>query len=93
MKAAEMRNLNNLNQKKMKTLFERLKPETLVKLQEASEKYPAAIRSIVQELKINRFFIDLNYGTVISLSNFLHLKDYSLTEMYTQFEEHENLIN
>jgi hypothetical protein len=77
----------------MKTLFERLKPETLLKLQKASEKYPNAIKSIIQELKINRFIIDLNYGTVISLSNFLDLKDYSLTEIYNQFEENENIIN
>jgi hypothetical protein len=77
----------------MKTLFERLKPETLLKLQKASEKYPAAIKSIVQELKISRFCMDLNYGTVISLSNFLDLKDYSLTEIYNLFEEHENLVS
>ena len=49
--------------------------------------------SIIQELKINRYIIDLSYGTVISMSNFLNLDNYRLPEILNQFEENENIIN
>jgi predicted GTPase len=79
--------------KKMNNLFERLKPEALAILQQEGEKYPNAIKSLIQELKINRYIIDLSYGTVISMSNFLNLDNYRLTEILNQFEENENIIN
>lgn len=77
----------------MKNLFERLKPEALAILQQEGEKYPNAIKSLIQELKINRYIIDLSYGTVISMSNFLNLDNYRLTEILNQFEENENIIS
>ena len=93
MKAAETRNLNNLNHKKMKPLFERLKPEHVAKLQSEGERYPNAVKSLIQELKGNRYIIDLSYGSVISMSNFLNLKNYQLTEILNIFEENENIIS
>ena len=79
--------------KKMNNLYERLKPEALAILQSEGEKYPNAIKSLIQELKINRYIIDLSYGTVISMSNFLNLDNYRLTEILNQFEENENIIS
>lgn len=77
----------------MKTLFERLKPEALAVLQSEGEKYPNAVKSLIQELKGNRYIIDLSYGTVISMSNFCNLRDYNLTEILNLFEDNENIIN
>ena len=77
----------------MKTLFERLKPEHVAKLQSEGERYPNAVKSLIQELKGNRYIIDLSYGSVISMSNFLNLKNYQLTEMLNLFEENENIIS
>ena len=77
----------------MKTLYERLKPETLAILQSEADKYPNAVKSLIQELKGNRYIIDLSYGTVISMSNFLNLKNYQLTEILNLFEENENIIS
>lgn len=77
----------------MKTLYERLKPETLAILQSEGDKYPNAVKALIQELKGNRYIIDLSYGTVISMSNFLNLKNYQLTEILNLFEENENIIN
>lgn len=77
----------------MKTLFERLKPETLAILQSEADKYPNSVKSLIQELKCNCYVIDLSYGTVISLSNFCNLRYYNLTRILNLFEENENIIN
>lgn len=77
----------------MKNLFERLKPEALAILQQEGEKYPNAIKSLIQELKINRHIIDLSFGTIISMSNFLNLNNYRLIEILNLFEENENIIS
>ena len=77
----------------MKPLFERLKPEHVAKLQSEGERYPNAVKCLIQELKGNRHIIDLSYGTVISMSNFLNLKNYQLTEILNIFEENENIIS
>ena len=71
----------------MESLTKRLKPEAAAKLQEASKQVPYAIGAIMDELNIYVSIIDLKYGTVISLSNFLNLRGYDIVELSNQFEE------
>jgi hypothetical protein len=73
--------------KNMNSLTKRLKPEAAAKLQEASKEFPYAIGAIMDELNIYVSILDLKYGTVISLSNFLDLRRYDIVELLTQFEE------
>jgi hypothetical protein len=70
----------------MKTLFERLKPELLAKMQEEGQQYPHAIKALIEELKNNKSVLDLTYGGAISMSNFLGLPNYTITELLNLFE-------
>ena len=71
----------------MKTLYDKLTHEAHTKLHAETEKFPFAIKAIIQELNSTGNVMDLTYGTVISLSNFLNLKGYDIVELLTQFEE------
>jgi hypothetical protein len=91
----ESKNVNVINMtimiaggmKNMNNLYDRLKPEFKAKLEEQSDYYPNAIKSIYQELKITSSFIDLKYGTVFELSNFLNIGKYDVTTIYNLFEQ------
>ena len=87
MKAAEMRNLNNLNPKPMNNLFDRLKPEHKATLEKQADLYPSSIKHIYQELNSSFSFIDLKYGSVIALSNFCNLPNYDITSINNLFEK------
>jgi hypothetical protein len=73
--------------KNMNNLYDRLKPEYKAKLEEEAEFYPNSIRAIEQELKRTTSFIDLKYGTVFELSNFLILYNYDLSTIDNLFEQ------
>jgi len=70
----------------MKTLYERLKPELLAKMQSEGEQYPHAIKALMEELHNSKSVLDLTYGGAISMSNFLGLPNYSITEILNLFE-------
>jgi hypothetical protein len=73
--------------KKMSNLFDRLKPEYKVLLQDQAEFYPNAIPSIIEELKKEKSILDLRYGTVGSLALYLNLKNSGITEIVNLFNE------
>jgi hypothetical protein len=73
--------------KKMNSLFERLKPEYKVLLQDQAEFYPNAIPAIIDELKKEMSILDLRYGTVGSLALYLNLKNSGITEIVNLFNE------
>lgn len=70
----------------MKTLFERLKPEHKAKLDIEAEKYPHAVKATIKEMNDNNSILDLKYNTILSLSMYLHLKNYDITEILNLFE-------
>ena len=53
----------------MKTLFERLKPEVLEKLNLQSQDYPNTIIKIFSDLQENKFICDLKYDNILSLGS------------------------
>jgi hypothetical protein len=73
--------------KKMSNLFDRLKPEYKVLLQDQAEFYPNAIPAIIEELIKENSILDLRYGTVGSLALYLNLKNSGITEIVNLFNE------
>ncbi len=73
--------------KKMNSLFERLKPEYKVLLEDQAEFYSNAIPAIIEELKKEISILDLRYGTVGSLALYLNLKNSGITEIVNLFNE------
>lgn len=84
--AGGMKKMNNLNQKKMKTLHERLKQEYVTILQKESKKYPNAIKALDEEFRNKHHIMELNYGTVVSLTNFLALTNCNYQTILNLFE-------
>ena len=52
----------------MQNLFERLKPEAKVVINENADKYPLSVASIIKELKSNSFLGDIKYDYVMWLA-------------------------
>ena len=73
--------------KKMNNLFDRLKPEYKVLLQDQAEFYPHTIPAIIEELIKESSILDLRYGTVGSLALYLNLKNSGFTEILNLFNE------
>jgi len=82
-----MINMSQGGTRNVSSLTERLKPWAAAKLKQESKQFPHAIGAIMDELNIYVSVIDLRYGTVISLSNFLDLNNYTITELSTLFEQ------
>jgi hypothetical protein len=74
----------------MKTLFERLKPEHKAKLELGAQKYPAIVKSIVDELKSNHAILCLSYGCIGLMTNELELPNSNLDTIMNLFEATEN---
>lgn len=55
-------------QKKM-TLYERIKPSCLQKLNELQGEYPHLHESLIRVLKSTEFYVDMKYGDVLSLQD------------------------
>jgi len=53
------------------TLYERLKPSLRDQLDDVRAEYPNIHDSLITELKEKRFYVDLKYGDVINLEEFL----------------------
>lgn len=54
----------------MKTLFERLKPEVIEKLNGQVDQFPYVTKFIYDDLKANKFIFDIKYNTVLHLGSF-----------------------
>jgi len=52
----------------MQNLFERLKPEAKIVINENANRYPLSVASIIKELKSNSFLGDIKYDYVIWLA-------------------------
>lgn len=52
----------------MQNLFERLKPEAKVVINEQADRYPLSVASITEELKSNSFLGDIKYDYVMWLA-------------------------
>ena len=51
----------------MQNLFERLKPEAKVVIDEQVDRYPLSVASLTEELKSNLFLGDIKYNHIILL--------------------------
>jgi len=72
--------------KNMNSLFDRLKPEYKATLESQADLYPFAVASFMEEFRNANFVMDLKYGTAVSLSNFLRLKNYDFVSISNLFE-------
>lgn len=70
----------------MNNLYQRLKPEVLAKMQEEGKQYPYAIKALIEELQNSNSVLDLTYGSVISMTNFLDLPNYEISSILNLFE-------
>ena len=52
----------------MQNLFERLKPEAKIVINENADRYPLSVASIIKELKSNLFLGDIKYDYVMWLA-------------------------
>ncbi len=66
-----LRNANQIRCTKKMTLYERLKPSLRDQLDDVRAEYPNIHDSLITALKENEFYVDLKYGDVISLQDFL----------------------
>lgn len=69
----------------MSNLYTRLKPEYKAKLDEQATQYPNVMQSLFNELENTEYVMDLKYGTAVSLSNFLGLRDYNFVTISDLF--------
>lgn len=51
------------------TLYERIKPSCLQKLNELQGEYPHTHESLVRALKSTEFYVDMKYGDVLALQD------------------------
>lgn len=75
----------------MKTLYERLKPEHKAKLADEATRWPAIIKSVIDELEANYILLNISYGCVCCLANSLNLPDSNITTIVDLFEANELL--
>lgn len=59
----------------MKNLFERLKPEAKVVINENADRYPLSVANIIKELKSNSFLGDIKYDYVMWLARDSKLRE------------------
>ena len=71
----------------MKTLFERLKPEVLERLESENILFPSTIKSLCIDLQNNNNWLDLKYQSICILKMHSHLEDYSPSKINELFNE------
>lgn len=71
----------------MSSLYDRLKPEYKAKLQLSAIEFPNTIQGLINELTENNSILYLRYGTVCTISMYLDLKFFDITEILNLFEE------
>lgn len=60
----------------MRSLFDRLKPDYLEVLWKEGERFPFAVKDIVDEMQREQHWTDLKFSTVVNLSLYLRLDNY-----------------
>jgi len=70
----------------MENLFERLKPEYKTSLEQKFTSYPYTKQMIENELRSKKHVIDLDFGTVNTLSEVLEMKKIDFLDIYEMFE-------
>lgn len=73
----------------MKTLFERLKPEVLERLEIERAVFPSTINDLYIDLKNTNNWLDLKYQFICILKVHLDLEDYSPSKIDELFKETE----
>lgn len=76
----------------MKTLYDRLKPEYKIRLDQEAEKFPFSTNLLMSNLKTMHFYVDLRYGDIAILINHLNLKEYNPLTIDNLFQN-ENTIS
>lgn len=67
------------------TLFDQLLPEYKEIMEQQLKAYPHTAKPVMKELKENRYFIELSYGTIGFLVERFVLRDYSPTSIAAVF--------
>ena len=70
----------------MKTLFEKLKHEHLIQLNENTKRFPTMTKSVIDALKENTSWLDLKYREVIDLLQLTTGEDTTITNVDKLFE-------
>lgn len=70
----------------MKNLFERLKPEHKITLDQKFNPYPHTKQTFENGLKNKRYISDLEFETVTRLSEVLGISKVSFSDIYDMFE-------
>jgi hypothetical protein len=73
----ELKNVNATNttitiaggMKNMNSLYDRLKPEVIEKLNDLAQEFPLTIDDIYTDLKKNKFIADLRYDTILNIGD------------------------
>ena len=71
----------------MKTLFERLRPEQRKPLQEPKNEMPYTHRNLLRTLKKFKYVVDIPFGEVCNVVQYLTNETVSITAIYDCFED------
>ena len=71
----------------MKTLFERLRPEQRERLQEMEGEFPYMHRNLLRTLKKFKYVVDIPFGEVVNVVQYLTNETISITAIYNCFED------
>ena len=71
----------------MKTLFERLRPEQRKRLQEMEGEFPYMHRNLLRTLKKFKYVVDIPFGEVVNVVQYLTNETVSITAIYDCFED------
>ena len=71
----------------MKTLFERLRPEQRERLQEMEGEFPYMHRNLLRTLKKFKYVVDIPFGEVVNVVQYLTNETVSITAIYDCFED------
>lgn len=71
---------------RMRTLYERLKPEYKAMLESEMWKYPTSVNRLTDKLKAEVVWTELTYGEVSMLVTYLNLKSYNPVTIANLFE-------
>ena len=71
----------------MQNLFERLKPEAKIVINENANRYPLSVASIIKELKSNLFLGDIKYDYVMWLARDSELRQIAGMNPYSYVDD------
>ena len=70
----------------MKTLFEKLKHEHLIQLNENTKRFPTMTKSVIDALKENKSWLNLTFAQIIDLLQLTTGEDTTITNVDKLFE-------